>query len=181
MRARLAQSLGLKDFPSVHVSPVAPMPMVMGIWRPKILVPAEAPTTWGPTQWQAILLHEGAHIARRDHWAVPAQRLAVLLFWWCPLVYFIGRRLNELRECICDDYALQGSCDAFAYAEVLVESAECLLKLKTVPVAIALLNSAQGGLEARVTRLLEKERKPMTKLSRVGKLSAGLLVGMPAY
>src|SRR5205814_4450159 len=113
---------------------------------------------------------------RRDPWGVLAQRLAVILFWWCPLVYALGRRLNELRESICDDYALQGSCDHIAYAEVLVESAERLLSLKTLPLPVALLDSARGGLEARVTRLLEKEKRPMTKLSLPGKiLGAGFL------
>ncbi len=176
-KSRLAGGLGLKLFPDVYVSPIAPMPMVLGVCRPKILLPAELPASWQQSQYEAVLIHEAAHIARRDHWAVPAQRLAVMLFWWCPFVYLVAHRLNDLRESICDDYALQGSCDALAYAEVLIESAECLLKIKSVPVAIALLNSAHGGLEARVTRLLEKERQPMTPLSLIGKLGAGLLVG----
>jgi beta-lactamase regulating signal transducer with metallopeptidase domain len=177
LKARLARKLGLKVFPDVYLSPVLPMPMVIGLWRPAIALPELAPASWGQPQWEAILLHEAAHIARRDPWAVLAQRVAVILFWWCPLVYALSRRLCALRERICDDYALQGPCDHIAYAELLVESAERLLGLKTLPAPLALLDSARGGLEARVTRLLEKERRPMIKLSLPGKLlGAGFLV-----
>ena len=166
----LAGKLGLRRFPSVHLSPVVPMPMVIGIWRPTIVLPEPAPTTWEQPQWEAVLLHEAAHIARGDQWAALAQRIAVVLFWWCPLVYLLARRLNDLRENICDDCALQGSCDRLAYAELLVESAEHFLSLTAIPASLGLMNSARGGLEARVTRLLAKESPTMTRLSLSGKL-----------
>jgi hypothetical protein len=177
LKAQLAQKLGLHKFPAVHLSPAAPMPMVIGIWRPTIVLPDPAPASWEQPQWEAILLHEAAHIARGDHWAGLAQRIAVIGFWWCPLVHLMARRLTELRENICDDCALQGTCDRFAYAELLVESAEHFLSLTALPVPLGLLDSARGGLEARVKRLLEKEKPTMTKLSLPGKLlGAALLV-----
>ena len=177
LKAQLAQKLGLHRFPAVHLSPAAPMPMVIGIWRPTIVVPDPAPASWEQPQWEAVLLHEAAHIARGDHWAGLAQRVAAILYWWCPLVYLIARRLNALRENICDDCALQGTCDRFAYAELLVESAEHFLSLTAHPVPLGLLDSARGGLEARVKRLLEKEKPTMTKLTLPGKLlGAALLV-----
>jgi beta-lactamase regulating signal transducer with metallopeptidase domain len=177
LKTTLAHKLGLRAFPDVRVSPATPMPMVLGFWRPLIVLPEQPPAAWDRAQWEAILLHEGAHIARHDPWAVLLQRVAITLFWWCPLAHRIGRRLNELREVICDDYALEGPCDQVRYAEVLVESAERLLMLKAAPAPLALVDSAQGGLEARIARLLEKERKPMTKLSMAGKiLGAGFLV-----
>src|SRR5262249_30407406 len=163
-----ANKLGLRRFPDVWISPAAPMPMVMGLWRPTIVLPEPAPASWDQAKWQAILLHEAAHIARRDHRALLAQRLAVCLFWWCPPAHLIGRRLNALRENICDDHALEGPCDQISYAELLVESAERFLEVKTMPVPLALLDSARGGLEARVTRLLQKEKRPMIKLTWLG-------------
>jgi beta-lactamase regulating signal transducer with metallopeptidase domain len=169
-QAKLAQAVGLRQFPEVFSSPVAPMPLVLGLFRPTIVLPELAPASWGQSQWEAVLLHEAAHIARHDPWAALLQQLAVVLFWWCPLVYVLARRLNNLREQICDDYALQGACDGIAYAELLIESAERLIRVKAVPVPVGLLDSARGGLEDRITRLLQKEREPMTKLSLPGKL-----------
>jgi beta-lactamase regulating signal transducer with metallopeptidase domain len=165
-RRALAEKVGLRRFPPVWRSPLAPMPMVLGLCRPRIVLPESAP--WGQAQWEAVLLHEAAHIRRRDQWAALAQRLAVIHFWWCPLVYRLSRRLNEVREGICDGYALEGPCDRFAYAQLLVETADRLVTLKTV--AVGLLDSARGGLEARITRLLAKEKRPMTRLTLAGKL-----------
>jgi beta-lactamase regulating signal transducer with metallopeptidase domain len=169
-RRMLAENVGLRRFPAVRRSLFAPMPMVVGLWRPRIVMPEAAPETWGQAQWEAVLLHEAAHIARRDQWAALAQRLAVVLFWWCPLVYFLSRRLNQLRETICDDYALESCCDRLAFAELLVETAERLVNLKTMPAPVGLLDPAHGGLEERITRLLTKEKRPMTKLTLAGKL-----------
>ena len=177
LKARLARQLGLKRFPAVHRSPAVPMPMVVGLWRPRIVLPDPAPAAWQQPQWEAVLLHEAAHIARGDPWAVLAQRVAVILFWWCPLVYPLSRRLHQLRENICDDLALQGACDRISYAQVLVESAEHFLTVTAIPVPVGLLDSTRSGLETRVSRLLEEERPKMTKLSMPGKLlGAALLV-----
>jgi beta-lactamase regulating signal transducer with metallopeptidase domain len=169
-KCELARRLGLKRFPAVHSSPAVPMPMVIGIWCPTIVVPEPAPAAWEQSQWEAVLLHEAAHIARGDPWAVLAQRSAVVLFWWCPLVYLLARRLDALRENICDDWAVQGSCDPIAYAALLVDSADYFLRLQSMPLPLGLIDSARGGLEARVTRLLEKEKPTMTRLSWSGKL-----------
>jgi beta-lactamase regulating signal transducer with metallopeptidase domain len=178
-RRALAEKVGVRRFPAVCRSPFAPLPMVLGLWRPRIVLPESAPSTWSQSQWEAVLLHEAAHIARRDPWAVLGQRLAVVLFWWCPLVYRLSHHLDELRETICDDYALEGSCDRVAYAELLVETAERLVHLRTGPGAVGLLDSARDGLEKRITRLLGEEKRPMTRLSLVGKLfgAAVLMVG----
>ncbi|HZZ82734.1 MAG TPA: M56 family metallopeptidase [Gemmataceae bacterium] len=174
-RTALAEKLGLARFPDVHMSPNVPIPMVAGLFRPRIVLP-EAPAAWGRQQWEAVLMHEAAHIARRDPWAMLAQALAVILFWWCPFAHRMARRLNDLREAICDDYALEGPCDQFAYVELLVESAERLVNVRATPVTAGLLDSARSGLEERISRLLEKERKPMKPLSFAGKvLGASLL------
>jgi hypothetical protein len=136
-----------------------------------------APAAWGRPQWEAVLLHEAAHVARRDPLAALAQRLAVALFWWCAPVHRLSRQLNELRETICDEYAL-GACDRLTYAAVLVEAAERLVGLRTAPVPVGLLDSARGGLEERVARLLEKEERSMIKLPLVGRLLTASAVAL---
>jgi beta-lactamase regulating signal transducer with metallopeptidase domain len=176
VRQALAEKVGLKAFPPVRQSPCVPMPIVIGLWRPCIVMPEPTAQSWEQSQAEAVLLHEAAHVARRDLWAALAQRLAVVLFWWCPLVHRLSRRLHELRETICDDYALESACDCLAYAELLVATAERLVHLKTIPVAVAMLDSAHGGLEERVARLLVKEKLPMTKLTLTGKICGAAAV-----
>src|SRR5262249_18398284 len=120
-RRALARKVGLRRFPTVWRSPAAPMPMLVGLWRPRVVGPESAPAGWRPAQWEAVPLHEAAHVARRDPLAVLAERLAGALFWWCPLMDRLSRRLDGLRETICDDHALEGTCDHFTYAALLVE------------------------------------------------------------
>src|SRR4030095_16772890 len=97
VNSQLAAKLGLRQFPEVYVSPAAPMPMVVGLWRPSIVLPQQAPGAWRQPQWEAVLLHEGAHVARRDPWAALVQRLAIILFWWCPLARLPGSPLKTPR------------------------------------------------------------------------------------
>jgi beta-lactamase regulating signal transducer with metallopeptidase domain len=176
-RRDLAAKVGLRAFPPVWQSPLAPMPMVVGLLRPRIVLPEATPAEWGRPEWEAVLLHEAAHVARRDPLAALAQRLAVALFWWCAPIYRLSRRLDELRETICDDYALR-ACDRLAYAALLVEAAERLVGLRTAPVPVGLLDSARGGLEERVARLLEKEERTMVKLNLVGRLLSAAAVAL---
>ena len=177
LRERLARKLGLRRFPQVSQSSAVPMPMVVGAWRPRIVLPDPAPASWTQREWEAVLLHEAAHIARGDPWAILAQRVAAILFWWCPLVYVLARRMSELRENICDDLAVQGACDRITYAQVLIDSAEHFLTLTAIPVPLGLLDSARSGLETRVSRLLKEERPAMARLSLTGKLlGAALLI-----
>jgi beta-lactamase regulating signal transducer with metallopeptidase domain len=176
-RRDLAAKVGLRAFPSVWQSPLAPMPMVVGLWRPRIVLPEATPAAWGRPEWEAVLLHEAAHVARRDPLAALAQRLAVALFWWCAPMHRLSRRLDELRETVCDDYALS-ACDRFAYAALLVEAAERLVSLRTAPVPVGLLDSARGGLEERVARLLEKEEQTVVKLPLVGRLLSASAVAL---
>src|SRR5262249_19802555 len=175
-QTRLARVVGLRKFPELWLSPAVPMPMVVGFQRPRIVLPEAFVGSWSQAQWEAILLHEAAHVARRDQWAVLAQRLAGVLYWWCPLVHLLNRRLDHLRENICDDYALQGTCDGVPYAELLIETAEHLLDRRTATVTLGLVDSAQSGLEARVLRVLDKERRPMTVLAWPGKLLIAVVV-----
>ena len=169
-RANLAATIGLARFPSVRQSPFAPFPMVVGLWRPTIVFPAAASETWTSSQWEAVLLHEAAHVARRDPLSALVQSAAVTLYWWWPVAHLLSRRIHDLRETICDDFALEGACDPADYAELLMQSAERLVNLRTLPAAVGLLDSAHGGLKDRITRLLTKEKRSMARLSLLGKL-----------
>ena len=169
-RAHLASAIGLARFPSVRQSPFAPFPMVVGCLRPTIVLPASAPESWTSSQWEAVLLHEAAHVARRDPLSALVQSAAVTLYWWWPVAHLLSRRIHDLRETICDDFALEGACDPVAYADLLMQTAERLVGLRTLPAAVGLLDSAHGGLKERITRLLSKENRSMTRLSLAGKL-----------
>ncbi len=132
--------------PRVVVGDDASGPHVLGIVRATIVVP---PRLLGePALLRATLLHELAHVRRRDGLGRLLQIAAsALLFWW-PVVAFVHRRLELAREAACDAYALEaGDVSRVAYARLLVQMAELR------PTAAAALASPRA-LDARVAAVL---------------------------
>jgi beta-lactamase regulating signal transducer with metallopeptidase domain len=129
--------------PRVVVGDDASGPHVLGIVRPTIVVP---PRLQGALL-RAALLHELAHVRRRDGLGRVLQLAAsALLFWW-PVVRFVHRRLELAREAACDAYALEaGDVSRVAYARLLVQMAELR------PAAVAL--ASPRALDARVAAVL---------------------------
>ena len=70
----------------------------------------------------AVLCHESAHLARRDHRVVILQELLASVLWFHPLVHLFNRMLNRVREEVCDNYAI-AMVDRPAYCEALLRLA----------------------------------------------------------
>jgi bla regulator protein blaR1 len=64
----------------------------------------------------AIITHELCHRRRRDNMAAAVHMLVQVVFWFHPLVWWIGARLLGERECACDEEVLRLGNDAQAYA-----------------------------------------------------------------
>jgi hypothetical protein len=85
-----------------------------------ILVPPDY-TDWDATKRQAVLAHEGAHIANGDFYLLLLASLNRVLFWFSPFAWWQLARLAELAEIISDDRAIEALSDRISYAEVLLE------------------------------------------------------------
>ncbi|MCL2349705.1 MAG: M56 family metallopeptidase, partial [Planctomycetaceae bacterium] len=81
-------------------------PAVCGFFRPIILFPDEMLRRLSEEQLRWVLLHELAHIRRRDLQTAFLQRLAVMLHFYNPAVWVASYFMNHLRESACDDMAL---------------------------------------------------------------------------
>lgn len=98
------------------------MPMTWGTLRPKILLPAEA-RAWPPERRRLVLLHELAHVARRDSLSRSAASLACALYWFHPGAWLAARRLRLEQEYAADDRVLKAGAGARSYALSLLELA----------------------------------------------------------
>jgi len=168
-----AAQLGLARAPRLLVSARAVMPVTLGLFRPAIVLPEGFADDLPPDQCRAVLLHEMAHTARRDSWIGLAQRLAVVLYWWCPLVYWLNRRLADLREEVCDNFVLGSQGDGAPLAEVLVTLAERVVKPSPLPATLSVFEhhparERSHALEHRIRRLLSTETNPTTRMNRAG-------------
>jgi beta-lactamase regulating signal transducer with metallopeptidase domain/protocatechuate 3,4-dioxygenase beta subunit len=178
-----ADAVGLRRLPVVYVSRLAGVPMSIGLFRPAIVLPESMPRKHDQQQLQAVLLHEVAHIARRDHWVGVGQRIAGALFWWNPLVHWVCDQVSELREEICDNHVIMIQGGGQRLAGVLADLAAQAAIVPLLPSTVGVLEPRLAGLTGRVTRLLNKERNMEIRMNlrlRVLLLTCGVvaLTGM---
>jgi beta-lactamase regulating signal transducer with metallopeptidase domain len=102
------------------------VPFTMGWRRPCILVPTSMIAGKSLTVIDATLIHELSHLARRDYPVFLASQVIRCLYWFNPLAWIAVRRLNEVREIVCDCYAVSLLADRGGYVGVLLELARSL-------------------------------------------------------
>lgn len=105
---------------SLLIHPRKTIPVVWGIRRSRLMLPAAA-QDWGAEQLRSVLLHELAHVKRRDTLAQLLSQIACALHWFNPLAWFAAWRLGVERERACDDLVLAGGVRPSAYAGHLLE------------------------------------------------------------
>ncbi|MGH7477707.1 MAG: M56 family metallopeptidase [Longimicrobiales bacterium] len=170
--AGVAARLGVRR-PMLRIAARGSMPMLIGVLRPTVLLPAEA-TLWSEMRLRAVLIHELAHVMRRDAWTQLAAELLCALHWPNPLAWLARRRLRIEREHACDDVVLNAGARASDYAAQLLEVAHALRAAPgTSLVAMAMARPAQ--LAGRLLAVLD-ERRARGGVRRAA-LAATLLIG----
>jgi hypothetical protein len=111
----------------VMTSPAVAEPGVFGVRRPILLLPAGIVDQLTPPQLEAILAHELCHVRRRDNLATAIHMAVEAMFWFHPLVWWLGARLMEERERACDEDVLLGS-EPQVYAEGILKICELYLE-----------------------------------------------------
>lgn len=143
---RLRRRLNLNRGVQLLNSAKAASPMVIGVVKPVILLPATVLCELSAAQLESILAHELAHIRRHDYLANMLQSVIETLMFYHPAIWWIGRRIRIERENCCDDLALSLSRDRVTYVRALALVAAG---------APALAPAATGGvLLPRVRRIL---------------------------
>jgi beta-lactamase regulating signal transducer with metallopeptidase domain len=127
------------------------LPMTWGVWRAAILLPADA-DEWSAEWRQLVLLHELAHIKRRDCLTQLLAQFACAVYWFNPLVWLAARRLREERELACDDHVLCAGTKASDYASCLVEIARTFGAARQT--SLVAVGMACSQLEGRVRAIL---------------------------
>ena len=147
------RAAGLRSLPRLAESEMLSVPIMIGVRRPTILLPADG-RVWEEDELAAVLLHEVSHVARRD---ALSQRLALIhraIFWFSPLAWWLERHLAELSEQASDEAALAGGVDRTRYAEALLGF---FADLETVPARVwwqGVSMAKAGQAEKRVDRIL---------------------------
>ncbi|MDB5386346.1 MAG: blaR [Planctomycetaceae bacterium] len=113
--------LGMRRCPEVRVLDDNISPFVYGLWSPKLILPLELSESFSPEQLELVLLHELAHVRRRDLIWGWIPEFCRILFFFHPLVHAMCYQIRFERELACDQLAIVTSGrDAATYAETLV-------------------------------------------------------------
>jgi uncharacterized protein (TIGR03435 family) len=95
-------------------------PGVVGFWKPVILLPVGIDAYLTERQLAAVVAHEVCHVRRRDSLTAAVHMLVEALFWFHPMVWWIGARLITEREQACDEHVVAETAEPVAYAEGIV-------------------------------------------------------------
>lgn len=160
-------------------SPGASMPMTWGVLRPTLLVPGRA-EKWADWQRRDILLHELAHVERRDCLTQLVAHVACAVYWFNPLAWLAAHRMRVERELACDDRVINAGSRASDYASNLLDVARSLrAPSMTSQTAIAMARPSQ--LSGRLLAVLDKRRNRRTVTRRLaaGTSFAAVAVALP--
>ena len=160
----VSRGLGARRTPQVLVSRLVTTPLAVGFSRPSVVLPERLIGVASEDEIRDVLVHEVAHIVRRDHLVVLLQELAGILYWPIVPVHGLIRELGRAREELCDNHVLQDR-DAVSYGETLLHMAELSMRARPLRAAVGILHW-RGELEQRIAGFLDQRRSTRTRTSR---------------
>src|SRR5262245_26461016 len=125
--ARFAAQMGLASTPDVRISEAHIAPLVSTIGRrPVILLPRQLLETLDGDSRRSILLHELAHLRRRDHWVRWFEFVVVVVHWWNPVAWWASYMLRAAAEECCDAWVVWMLPNGRrSYGRALLRTVEC--------------------------------------------------------
>jgi beta-lactamase regulating signal transducer with metallopeptidase domain len=141
------------------------VPMVWGLRRPRLLLPAEA-EGWPRERLHLVLIHELAHVKRGDYISQLVAYLACACYWFIPLAWLARRRLHDEQQRACDDVVLGASVRPSDYAEGLLAVTRGLERPGFV-CAAAVAMARQSTLGRRIDAILDGKRSRSRATRRV--------------
>ena len=173
---RIKQEIGLKRRVRLLVSPAITTPVLVGLFRPMIVLPDEGIDS---STLRFILLHETLHLKRGDVWGKALSLLALAVHWFNPLVWLMNRAVGTESEAACDRAVLRyaGQESRFQYGETLLFIARRSKRLRA-----ALYSPFSSGGKTLKKRLDDVVRRTAPKrwvsASCAAVLFAGLLLSI---
>jgi len=164
VRKSLENTFGKQIRFKIFLSDTLTTPIMMGLFRPIVVLPHSLYIKWNENTVKGILLHELAHIYHKDNLTGVLQRLATFLNWWNPLVYNLSADFSRAREEISDNHVLLEN-NSRDYAECLICLAENKSLISRLPVFTSII-SPYIPLNDRIKYILSKERRMETHLKK---------------
>jgi beta-lactamase regulating signal transducer with metallopeptidase domain len=164
---------------SLMISQKLEVPTAIGFRDAAVILPAWLLESTPAEQLKYIVLHELAHLHRRDDWTNLAQKILKAVFFFLPSVWWIERKLSLDREMACDDAVLAQFGAPRAYAECLAHVAERSFVRRQLALAQAAVGRVRQ-LTVRVAMILDPNRPHATQLWKPAVPTVIVLAGLSA-
>jgi bla regulator protein BlaR1 len=157
-------------------------PGIFGVFRPVLLVPEGITDRLTQDQFAAILAHEFCHVRRRDNAVTAFHMVVEALFWFHPLVWWIGARIVEEREQACDEEVLREGNDPEVYAAGILKVCRFYLE-SPLPCASGVTGAdlkkrIAAIMAGRVLDRLTLPRKLLIALVGIVAIAAPIVIGI---
>ncbi|MEH6488098.1 M56 family metallopeptidase [Hyphomonas oceanitis] len=162
----VARQVGLKRTPQIATSLISNGPLVTGLFRPIVLLPAWFETDYDRVQQRAALAHELTHVKRGDLWALQVAELFVACLWFNPLAYMARKAFRTDQEAACDSDVLRcGAASPHAYGSTLLKAVRISVP-ERLPMAASL--PLTHSLKERMRRLAYPAPTKRRRLAGMG-------------
>ena len=120
MLRRLSEEMGISQEIELRESSRCLTPFTCNVFRPVILLPSDI-CGWSRERLRVVLIHELAHIRRRDYLTQNISRVACAIFWFIPMLWVAYRKLQMEQERACDTWVINSGAEPADYADQIVE------------------------------------------------------------
>jgi bla regulator protein blaR1 len=174
---RVLATLRALESQSHRAMPMRPLPLlssddsmepgVFGVLRPVLVWPRSMTGRLSDAQLEAILVHELTHVRRYDNLAATVQMIVQSLFWFHPLVWWLGARLVEERERACDEEVIRRGSAPHVYAEGILKTCEFYVESPLPCVA----GVTGADLKKRIEQIMRRDAGAVLSLWRKAMLA----------
>jgi beta-lactamase regulating signal transducer with metallopeptidase domain len=181
--ARLSSQIGLRSVPVVTI-PGCSAPVIWCLGRPRLLWPADLAAGATAASIDGLIVHELAHVTRRDHLVGWIELLAGVIWWWNPLFWLVRSARREQAELACDAWVISALPDGRrAYAESLLAlSGATACDAPAVSLAVVGVRaSSRRVLERRLVMIMKGRASLRLPLAGLVALAVAAAATLPAW
>lgn len=147
----LCRQFGLRFVPRVAISEQVSSPILLGVFRPIVVLPSSFVNDCSLSQLRLMLAHELAHLKRKDLLWNWLPFIAYALFFFHPLVWLAHKELQLAQEMACDEFVLlKMNVKPRSYGEVLLRVAEECSRKVQKGLVVAGMNESFAALKRRL-------------------------------
>lgn len=152
----MIQKFGIQKKVSLFQSTTVNTPVLIGFFKPVILLPVGVITGMPLNQVETIIAHELAHVKRNDYIINIIQSMLEVLFFYHPVVWWLSNRMRIERELVCDDVVTETCGSHLVYSKALLSLGEYELSVHGTEMT---LFKNKNELLGRINRIMKKEKQ----------------------